>query len=120
MTIKSSARAKSLTLSFSFETNIIYFDSGKLLEGSWADDKFVMDHNLYFDARTNSSPESLRFGKSTLEEWRKRGHDQHSVISDPHFTEPKQNNFSLRNDSPALKLGFRPIDVSKVGPLPEK
>jgi hypothetical protein len=103
-------------LSFSFETNIVYFDSGALLGSEWKDDHFQMDYNVFFDARTDAEPESMRFGKATLEEWRSRGHDTHSVISDPLFVAPQKNDFSLKPDSPALKLGFRPIDVSKVGP----
>src|SRR5256714_15485853 len=38
-------------LSFSFETNIIYFDSGDLLAGDWSLDSYQMDRNLYFDTR---------------------------------------------------------------------
>jgi hypothetical protein len=34
--------------SFSFETNIVFFDTGVLLGNEWADDKFKMDWNVYF------------------------------------------------------------------------
>jgi hypothetical protein len=103
-------------LSFSFETNIVYFDSGVLLGSEWKDDHFQMDYNVFFDARPDAKPESMRFGKATLEEWRGRGHNTHSVISDPLFVAPQKNDFGLKPDSPAFKLGFQPIDVSKVGP----
>src|SRR5262249_27032237 len=103
-------------LSFSFETNIVYFNSGVLLGNEWKDDRFQMDYNVFFDARPDAKSESMRFGKATLEDWRGRGHDTHSVIADPLFVAPQQNNFGLKPDSPALKIGFRPIDVSKVGP----
>ena len=103
-------------LSFSFETNIVYFDSGVLLESEWKDDHFQMDYNVLFDARPEAKPESMRFGKATLEEWRGRGHDMHSVLADPLFVASQQNDFALKPDSPALKIGFQPIDVGKVGP----
>jgi hypothetical protein len=99
--------------SFTFENNIVYFDSGDLLGSYWSNDKFVIDHNIYFDARPNAK---VTFSGATLEQWRVRGHDTNSVIADPLFADPKNYNFNLRPDSPALKSGFRPIDLSTVGP----
>ena len=58
------------------------------------------------------------FGKS-WEEWRKSGQDRDSVMADPLFVDPGNFNFKLRPNSPALKLGFRQIDMSTVGPRPE-
>lgn len=102
-------------LSFTFETNIVYFDSGVLLGGNWSGDQYTMDWNLYFDARPNAEPSAMRFAGATLEQWRARGHDLHSRIGDPLFIAPHQNEFRLRPDSPAFKLGFQPIDLSHVG-----
>ena len=34
----------------------------------------------------------------------------------PEFVDPKKFNFKLKPDSPAFGLGFKQIDVSKVGP----
>ncbi len=48
-------------------------------------------------------------------QWRLRGHDQHSLIADPLFVAPEQDDFRLRTNSPALNLGFRPIDLTRVG-----
>ena len=50
-----------------------------------------------------------------LEEWQKRGQDVHSVVADPLFVDPDHNDFTLKPDSPAIKLGFVPIDMSQVG-----
>ena len=102
--------------SFSFETNIVYFDSGTLLSGDWTGDNYQIDWNLYFDARPAATPAAMRFGDATLDQWRARGHDLHSIITDPHFAAPKNNDFRLTKDSPALKIGFRPIDMRQVGP----
>ena len=49
--------------------------------------------------------------------WQKQGaNDFHSVIADPRFVDPDRFDFRLKPDSPALKLGFKPIDMSTVGP----
>lgn len=101
--------------SFSFRNNIVYFDSGDLLGSNWSNDHYKMERNLYFDARSPKSPENLRFDGGSLAEWRRRGHDADSMVADPLFVDPAKNNFRLQPDSPALKLGFKPIDLSEVG-----
>ena len=102
-------------LSFVFTNNIVYFDSGTLLGSNWKNNHFRMDHNIYWDARPGATPAALKFAGATLDEWRQRGHDQHSLIADPLFAGPKAFDFRLARNSPARKLGFRPIDLSEVG-----
>jgi hypothetical protein len=102
-------------LSFSFETNIVYFDSGNLLKGDWSGDKFQMDWNLYFDARPGAKPESFALGQGSLEQWRERGNDRNSIVADPLFVAPQQSDFRLQSNSPAFKLGFKDIDLRTVG-----
>ena len=102
-------------ISFYFTNNIVYFDSGDLLGSTWKNNKFVMDHNLYFDTRHRESPEEIKFAGESFEEWRKHGHDQHSVFKDPLFVAPEKGDFRLKGNSPALKLGFQPIDASQCG-----
>ena len=55
----------------------------------------------------------------TFERWRERGHDRNSIIADPHFMAPGANDFRLRPDSPALRLGFQPFDLSGVPDAPK-
>lgn len=98
--------------SFIFERNIVYYDEGQLLGGSWGDDNYKMDYNLYWDA----SGRPVTFAGATIEQWRERGHDINSLIADPRFADPAKDDFTLAPDSPALRLGFRHIDVSRVGP----
>ena len=102
-------------VSFSFQTNIVYFDSGTLLAGDWAKDQYEVDWNVYFDTRTAGDPEAMRFANATLKDWRARGHDLNSAIMDPLFKAPQNRDFSIRPDSPALRLGFQPIDLRSVG-----
>lgn len=55
---------------------------------------------------------------TTFESWRRMGFDSHSVFGDPKFIDPANDDFSLAPDSPALALGFKPIDVGPMGLLP--
>lgn len=105
-------------VSFFFTNNIVYFNSGTLLGSSWKNERFVIDHNLYFDTRTAAAPDNLKFSNATVDKWRARGHDTHSVITDPLFVAPEKLDFRLRKDSPALAHGFKPIDISKIGVRP--
>ncbi len=102
--------------SFHFTNNIVIFESGQLLGSSWRNDRFVIDRNVYWDLRAAGDPGRMRFAGATWEEWRGRGHDVHSVIADPGFVDAANLDFRLKPDSPALKAGFRPIDLSAVGP----
>ncbi len=52
-------------------------------------------------------------------EWRKLGYDLCSVVADPKFKNPGKGDFTLAKDSPARKIGFRPFDLSGVGPRPK-
>jgi len=40
------------------------------------------------------------------------------LIADPRCRDPLHGDFTLAPDSPALPLGFEPIDLSDVGPRP--
>ena len=101
--------------SFTFERNIVYWKTGPLLGKTWKDGRFRMDSNLYW----NAAGRPVGFAGLTLDAWQKRGHDVHSRVADPRFLDPDQGDFRLRDDSPAFGLGFRPIDLSDVGPRPD-
>ena len=54
----------------------------------------------------------------TMEEWdawQVLGMDRHSLIADPLFINAAQDDYRLKPESPAFKLGFKPIPVEKIG-----
>ena len=48
------------------------------------------------------------------------GLDRNSLVADPLFVAPEKDDWRLRPDSPAFKLGFQPIPVDKIGPYPDR
>ncbi|MDX9973046.1 MAG: right-handed parallel beta-helix repeat-containing protein [FCB group bacterium] len=98
--------------SFFFERNIVLFDNGKLLGSNWGNGNYWIDSNVYWDT---SNPE-ITFAGMTFDEWKAKGRDANSVIADPMFVDPAAHDFTLKPESPALKLGFNNIDISQAGP----
>lgn len=52
--------------------------------------------------------------------WQSDGWDKHSVIADPKFENEAKDDYSLKADSPAWKLGFKKIDAAKIGLYEDK
>ncbi len=73
------------------------------------------DYNVFFHTGGKDLANRGAPGYDSFAEWQERGLDTHSVVADPMFADPGNDDYSLKPDSPALKLGFKPIDMSKVG-----
>jgi len=50
-----------------------------------------------------------------LEGWRKLGFDRNSVFADPLFIDPARNDFRVRPESPALRVGFKNFEMGLWG-----
>jgi parallel beta-helix repeat protein len=103
-----------------FQRNIVSYTDpdAALLSGGRLDDSVIcIDRNLYFPA---GGKEPLIHGCASFATWQKRGFDRNSLIADPRFVDPAHDDYALRPDSPALQLGFEPIDTSKVGLLRDR
>ena len=98
-------------LSFTFERNIVYWTEGPLLHGNWSGDQFGLDNNLYWHAAGGE----VTFAGKDLDEWRATGQDVNSIVENPLFVAPEEDDFSLRPGSPAEKIGFVPFDTADVG-----
>ena len=69
-----------------------------------------IDRNVYFNGTVTSAADN-----EFLKELRKQGHDENSFYGDPLFEDWQRADFRLKPNSPALKLGIKPIDLSNVG-----
>lgn len=47
--------------------------------------------------------------------WQALGMERHSLVADPRFGNAAKDDYRLRSDSPAFKLGFQRIPVEKIG-----
>lgn len=114
-------------LSFFFRHNIVYWDNDSNLFGkNWKGGKrgekdgrpiqhYELGPNLYWPA---SGKQDIFPDKKTLTQWQaETGQDLGSLVADPLFVDAQTENFRLKPDSPALKLGFKPFDVyASTGP----
>jgi len=98
-------------ISFYFEHNILICEHENMLSRAWNNGNYRIDNNLYW----NSSEGDIKFVGMSFEEWQAKGNDRHSIIADPMLVDTKDHNVRIMPDSPALKIGFKPIDMSKVG-----
>jgi hypothetical protein len=105
-----------------FRRNIVYLTQGELLIpygersllervaakeplGDW-------DENLYWHT---GGADALRFYRRSFAEWQSLGLDRRSQVADPKFRDVAKRDFRLAPDSPAVKLGFQPLDISRAG-----
>lgn len=106
---------------FTFTRNLLITDGKPIYTCGYgyklAHNRFLSDLNLIFDV-SGRKPVFGAKRKLTLAQWRKLGQDGHSVVADPLFRNWKKRDFRLRPGSPALALGYRPPDLSDVGPRP--
>lgn len=113
--------------SFIYENNIVVWDptTAKFLHGTKYNWEFtekpapgeprasyVMRNNLYWPVNGQMPVLAENW---TWSEWQKQGHDKGSLVADPLFENLQQRDFRLKPNSPALKLGFMPWDLTQAG-----
>jgi len=101
-------------LAFAFEQNIVLFSEGRLFghaDKNWLDGRVQLNRNVYW--KTGGKP--FDFAGKAWDEWRFLGQDAESVIADPLFAAPENGDWTLRPESPALKIGFKPFDWRIAG-----
>jgi parallel beta-helix repeat protein len=105
----------------SFLRNIIYYvDNKSALYNIHNDIDLATTISNYNIIHHSGSPILIPFTKASAEQqwitWQAMGLDQHSIIADPLFFDIVRGDFHLSPNSPALKLGFKPIPFEKIGP----
>lgn len=101
-----------------FVRNIVYYTNPDAYL-MWVNDRrdpvvAESDYNVFFHARDRGFT-FKGVPVQTFAEWQKLGYDAHSIVADPLFVNLKRGDYRLKPNSPAFKLGFRPIDISKIG-----
>ncbi|MBN2651330.1 MAG: right-handed parallel beta-helix repeat-containing protein [Spirochaetales bacterium] len=87
----------------------------------WTRDKITYcDYNLYWNGRTSKSSYRVKGipGAQKLWWWQSlysRKFDQNSQTADPRFDLSVPRYFNFMENSPALKLGIKPIDLRNAG-----
>jgi len=102
---------------FFFTNNIVYWDNASAAfwrghPGSSTVKDVAVDGNTYWNPQGVASN---AFNGGTWEMWQAQGEDVHSRIADPLFLDADKGDFRLKSSSPAVRAGFRPIDVSLSG-----
>ena len=101
-----------------FRRNVIYYREGSAIGANGVENSAtnvcVFDRNVYW----NVSGTPVLFGAKALAEWQALGQDRQSLVADPLFVDAAQADFRLRPGSPAEKTGFKPWDLSNIGPRP--
>lgn len=112
------------------KNNILLSDGTPIYAGGYEymveqKDGFVADSNLVWSTTGKVLGAQNRFPSRiyepneavmSWEEWKTLGNDQNSIIANPGFNDPATGDFSLPDDSPALKIGFKPFPLGQTGP----
>jgi parallel beta-helix repeat protein len=114
-------------IGFTFERNIALVDNQPYFTNTaFGKCKYISDLNIVWDI----SGKEVKSGKITWDhdgkllldpvystaDLKAMGLEMHSILADPCFQDAANFDFSLKEGSPALAIGFVPIDLSDVGP----
>lgn len=86
-----------------------YNISYRASEGISKPEDCAADNNIFYCA------ENVKKATKYVATKRKDGIEMNSIIADPLFVDIDNANFELKPESPAFKLGFKQIDMSKIG-----
>ncbi len=101
--------------------NIVYYPEqwrGAMLSGTALNlTTNFFDRNVYWLGRYSDQHIRMRVapGKNTWDEWQKAGQDRSAIIADPLFRNPAKDDYRLKKNSPAFKLGFWELPYKKMG-----
>ncbi len=101
-------------LGFSFERNIVLVGEGRLfmhVDKNWDNGRVFLAENVYWKPGGTIA----EFAGKTWADWQFMGRDTNSVVADPLFVDAVKGDWTLRPESPALKLGFVPFDWKQAG-----
>ncbi len=102
--------------SLTLTNNILVGDNTVMYKNTVAEDWFVDDSNLYWDYKNGGnvySGDSTKLrDRYTLVIMKTRGYYNNAVLEDPLFKDAANRDFTLAENSPALKTGFVPFEYN--------
>lgn len=94
-----------------FERNLVFWEDA-YLEIDGTPGYALYRDNLFW----GGTPDCDMGWGMCLADWQELGQHGNTRMADPLFADPDGEDFTLRSDSPALALGFEPIDPNRAGP----
>lgn len=98
-----------------FERNLIVFREGKMNGVAYGGSGWPRRVCLFRDNLIWSHAAEIDLGEA-LSDLQAKGQFLNTVVADPLFLDADGDDFSLRADSPALALGFKPFALDQAGP----
>jgi hypothetical protein len=105
-----------------YRRNIVYLENvGAAIYdfNNWTENRVAeCDDNVYYKPTGELTMMGRSPGGKSYAAWRKAfdgKYDGRSVAADPMFVDAAKRDFRLKAGSPALKLGFEPIDTTRIG-----
>jgi hypothetical protein len=103
-----------------FRHNIVYWHdpAAKLFSTR----NLPLDHNLWEENLYwhEGLPMQIALGGKPgiwdFHEWRQAGQDRATVVADPMFVDAARDDYRLRPESPAFRVGFQRIPLESIGP----
>ncbi|HET6486245.1 MAG TPA: right-handed parallel beta-helix repeat-containing protein, partial [Spirochaetia bacterium] len=113
--------------SFTLTNNILVTDGKPVIAIAAARGEgrlgFRADSNLVWDTKgapcfcailaTEKPGDARRWTEAA---WKETRNDLFSIVADPRFADPAKDDFTLKPDSPAARIGFTAFDLSRAGP----
>ena len=106
------------------ENNIIVSDGASAYRSGWLDHEnssatgMIRGRaNIFFDTKGSPAVYEIAGIRYGVEDTQKTfGIEYESIEADPLFQDLENDNYALQDNSPAYKIGFKKIDIDKVGP----
>lgn len=105
-------------LSLVLEHNVMLSDGQPtvdILQKQLDDHRLVVKNSLLWD-ETRRAYCLIENKEMTLDECEEHGLLENNLVADPGFADPHNADFTLPDDSPAYRTGFKPISVENAGP----
>lgn len=71
------------------------------------------DYNLYWNVNFPQAPSIIP--NRSMVKWQAEGYDRNSLVAQPLFKDPEKGDYRVKDNSPAIKLGFKNFPMDAFG-----